>query len=153
MLSIVLTVKICEAKTKKDLDTYYDLRWRILREPWGQPRGSEKDGLEADSIHLVAKENGKIIGCGRLHFNSPKEAQIRQMAVEEDYRGKGVGKSIVMELERIARKKGADHVVTDARVVAQGFYGKLGYRVVGTASTIFGSVKQCRMGKELIAPE
>ena len=27
-------------------DAYFDLRWRILREPWGQARESERDSLD-----------------------------------------------------------------------------------------------------------
>jgi N-acetylglutamate synthase-like GNAT family acetyltransferase len=142
-------MEIRSPQTKKELEAYYDLRYRVLREPWGQPRGSEKDDIEDRSIHVIAIEDGKIIGCGRLHFNSKKEAQIRQMAVEEAYRGTGVGKSIVLELERVAKEKGAKYVVTDAREVALGFYEKLGYMVCGNAPTIFGSVKQCKMRKDL----
>ena len=31
---------------------YFDLRWRVLRAPWDQPRGSERDDREDTSIHL-----------------------------------------------------------------------------------------------------
>ena len=36
-------MKVLEPKTKEDFKKYYDLRWRILRKPWNQPRGSEKE--------------------------------------------------------------------------------------------------------------
>ena len=78
---------IKEPKTKEEFEQYYDLRWKILRQPWNQPRGSEKDEKENESIHIMLIHNDKVIGCGRGHFNSPTEAQIRYMAVEEGFQG------------------------------------------------------------------
>ncbi|MEJ2362384.1 MAG: thioesterase, partial [Gammaproteobacteria bacterium] len=34
-------------QTKQEWQAYFDLRWRILRAPWQQARGSERDDLEA----------------------------------------------------------------------------------------------------------
>lgn len=42
-----------QPKTKEDFEKYYDLRYRILRKPWNQPRGSEKDELEKESFHIM----------------------------------------------------------------------------------------------------
>ena len=52
-----LTSPVSEA----DYDAYYELRWKILRAPWNQPRGSERDDREADSTHLMVVEgNGAL---------------------------------------------------------------------------------------------
>ncbi len=76
-----MEIEIRAPKTKKEQEEYYNLRWEILRKPWNQPKGSEKDEYENDAIHIAAFVNGKIIGVGRIHFNSKEEAQIRYMAV------------------------------------------------------------------------
>ncbi len=142
-------MKVREPKTKKGYEKYYDLRWRILRRPWNQPKGSEKDDLETQSIHLMACEKGKPLGVGRVHFNSSKEAQVRYMAVEEDLRGKGIGTKILKALEKNAKRKGADHIVLNARESAVEFYKKHGYRIVGKAHTLFGVIPHYGMRKEL----
>lgn len=142
-------MKISEPKTKKDFEEYYDLRWRVLREPWGQPKGSEKDSLEDKSIHIMAVEGNQVIGCGRLHFNSPEEAQIRYMAVEEDMRGKGVGSRILTGLEKKAKKKKAKRIVLNARESAVKFYENNGYIVTGEGHKLFGEIEHKRMKKEL----
>ncbi len=139
-----------EPKTEKEYQKYFDLRWRILRKPWNQPRGSEKDELEGQSIHLMACEKGKVVGMGRVHFNSPKEAQIRYMAVEEDLQRKGVGTRVLRELEERAERKGADHIILNARESAVGFYKKHGYRIVGKAHTLFGVIPHYKMRKKLL---
>ncbi len=61
-----------------DWDTYFDLRWRILRAPWGQPRGSERDSAEESAFHLLLLDHaGKAVACGRLHLNNSDDAQVR----------------------------------------------------------------------------
>jgi ribosomal protein S18 acetylase RimI-like enzyme len=142
-------MKVREPETKKEYEKYYDLRWRILRKPWNQPRGSEKDELEGQSIHLMACEKGKPLGVGRVHSNSSKEAQIRYMAVEEGLQGKGVGTMILRGLEKRAERKGADYIVLDARESAVGFYKKHGYRIVAKAHTLFGVIPHYKMRKKL----
>src|SRR5690242_7663242 len=67
-------------RSKIDWEKYYDLRWRVLRAPWNQPRGSEKDDREAESQHLmILGPNAEAVAAGRLHFNSAAEAQVRYM--------------------------------------------------------------------------
>jgi predicted GNAT family N-acyltransferase len=142
-------MKVRQPKTKKEYEKYYDLRWRILRKPWNQPKGSEKDELEEQSIHLMAYEKGKLLGVGRVHFNSSKEAQIRYMAVEERLRGKGAGTMILQDLEKRAKRKGSDHMVLNARESAVDFYKKHGYRIVAKAHTLFGAIPHYKMRKKL----
>ena len=132
---------------------YFDLRWRVLREPFHQPRGSEWDELDepgsgAEHAAIFA-ETGEAIAAGRVQLNSPEEAQIRYMAVAEGRRGAGLGRLIVRRLEEIARHRGAKYVVLNARDEAVGFYQALGYEVVGAGPTIFGTVTHSRMRREL----
>ena len=76
-------MKIIEPSTPDEIQRYYDLRWKILRAPWNQPCGSERDELESSSRHLmVINSKQAVIAVGRLHFNSIREAQIRYMAVD-----------------------------------------------------------------------
>ncbi len=142
-------MKVRCPRTKKEYEKYYDLRWRILRKPWNQLKGSEKDELEGQSVHLMAYEKGKLLGVGRVHFNSSKKAQIRYMAVEEDLQRKGVGTRILQELEKRAERKGADHIVLNARESAIGFYKSHGYRLLGKAHTLFGVIPHYKMRKRL----
>ena len=137
-------------QTAAEWNDYFDLRWRVLRAPWQQPRGSEKDDLEAESQHLmIAGEDLRPLAIGRLHFNTPAEAQVRFMAVDPPAQGRGLGGKILRECERRARLGGAKSIVLNAREDAQQFYLKHGFTVVGPAPTIFDAVKHVRMRKEL----
>ena len=135
-------------QTREEFAKYYHLRWRILRKPWNQPEGSEKDELEDGAFHIMVCENdGTVVGVGRLHFNSESESQIRYMAVEDSYRGRGIGKIVLSKLEEAAKSGGAGQIELNARETAVQFYEKAGYQVMESAHTLFGSIKHFKMRK------
>lgn len=141
-------MKIYEPKTKEDFRRYYDLRWRILRASLNQPKGTEKDELEDESIHIIICEDNRVpLGIGRLHFNSKAEAQIRYMAVEEGRQGKGIGTMVLKELEKRAKEKGAKRIILKARENAVKFYEKHNYNIIGKAHTLFRSIIHFKMEK------
>jgi predicted GNAT family N-acyltransferase len=144
------TLRLSSPQSAVEWDEYFDLRWRVLRAPWQQPRGSEKDDIEADSQHLmIAGKDSRPLAIGRLHFNTPVEAQVRFMAVDPSAQGRGLGSKILQECERRARVAGAKSIVLNARDDAQPFYQKHGFAVAGPAPTIFNAVKHVRMCKVL----
>jgi len=143
-------MNISEPKTPAEFKKYYDLRWRILRAPWNQSRGSERDQLEEKSIHLMAwGKKGIPLAVGRVHFNTLQEAQVRYMAVEENQQGKGLGGMILTGLEKRAHAQGARTVVLNSRETAVEFYKHHGYTIMGPAATMFGVIKHFKMKKML----
>ena len=144
-----MDIEIREPQTEKEFERYYELRWEVLRKPWNQPKGSEKDEYEEKAIHIIACINNEIIGVGRVHFNSEKEAQIRYMAVKAKYRGKGIGSLVLKELERIAKEKGAHYILLNARESVVDFYKVHGYKILEKAHTLFGCILHWKMRKKL----
>lgn len=144
-------------KTELELQQYYDLRWRILRKPWGQPEGSERDEIDdrlADKIdtpchHVMMIEKNIVCGVARLEFSTDKLAQLRYMAVDNLYQGQGIGRCIVEHMELIAREKNVDELFLHARENAVGFYEKLGYVVTEKSYLLFGSIQHFKMVKRL----
>ena len=144
-----MEVKICKPLTMEEFKKYYDLRWKVLRKPWKQPKGSEKDEREKEAIHIMAYIDSQIVGAGRLHFNTEKEAQIRYMAIEKKYRRKGIGSLILKELEKRAKETCAEYIILNAREKAVNFYKKHGYKIVKRTYTLFGSINHWEMQKRL----
>lgn len=142
-------MKITEPKSKLDFESYYELRWQVLRKPWDQPKGSEKDDLEDKSIHLMACAGPMVIGVARAHFNSANEAQIRYMAVDKQYRGRGVGTNLLKELEKRIRQKGATLITLNARETAVGFYEDQDYQIVAKSHTLYDSIEHFKMAKNI----
>ena len=143
-------MEVRSPQSDEEFERYYALRWQVLRGPWGQPRGSERDELDASAEHaFIQSEEGAVFATGRLHFNSAEEAQIRYMAVAEQARGQGLGRRIAEYLEGIARERGARAIVLNARETVAGFYAAMGYEVIGAGPTMFGSVAHVCMRKPL----
>ena len=140
---------IKQPETENEYAQYYDLRWRILRAPWGEPKGSEVDAIEDQCFHIIATSNNTVIGVGRLQYNSASEAQIRYMAVEKAYEGKQIGSRIVYALEQEAKNRNINSIVLDAREPAVGFYQKLGYSIENKSYLLFDEIQHLRMSKRL----
>ena len=146
--------KIKQPVTDEEFAQYFELRWRILRAPWGEPRGSEVDEIEDQCFHVAAfEDNDKMVGVGRLQFNSENEAQIRYMAIEKQHEGNGIGRMIVNTLEQEAANRSIATVVLDAREPAVGFYQKLGYEINKKSYLLFDEIQHYRMVKKLTAPQ
>tara|TARA_Y100000748_G_scaffold177747_1_gene148759 strand:- start:3 stop:467 length:465 start_codon:yes stop_codon:yes gene_type:complete len=111
---------------------YFLFRYKILRKPIGLHRSTIRDKIEKISYHVMATNNkGKIIGVGRLHFLNAKESQIRYMAVDKNFRKKGVGNAIVQNLEMYSLNNDRNKIILNARENAVIFYSKLGYVSLG----------------------
>lgn len=146
-MSAIIPVTIKAPETPVEWEQYYDLRWQMLRKPWQQARGSEKDELEDESIHRLAIINNRIIAVGRLHFINAEKAQIRYMAVIPEFQQQGIGQQILHSLELAAIQKNIKTITLNAREKATHFYEKNLYKNTGPAHTLYDSIKHVKMKK------
>ena len=138
-------------ENKEEWDSYLLFRWEVLRKPLGMSKDSLADSIEDESFHLMGIDEEKnVIASGRVHFNSKNEAQIRYMAVDENFKRKGVGTEIVKELENYAISKGIFNMILNARENAISFYLSLGYEEVGPYQSDTG-IPHKTMKKSLVS--
>lgn len=101
-----------------------DLRATVFVHEQGVPEQRERDGLDGDCWHVLARDaDGQPIGCGRL---TPKH-EIGRMAVLPAWRGQGVGLALLRELVARARALGWPEVALNAQTSAIGFYEREGF--------------------------
>ena len=94
------------------------------------PQDLEWDGIDAECSHALAEDfAGNAIGCGRLLA----DGHIGRMAVQADWRGKGVGGALLDYLVELAREAGHERVVLNAQVQAMPFYARRGFTPCGDA--------------------
>jgi amino-acid N-acetyltransferase len=74
-------------------------------------------------------QNDEIMGTGGLEFFD-NCALLRSVSVRKDLQGRGFGKFISQELEKISKQKGIDclYLLTNT---AKDFFSKEGYEVIG----------------------
>jgi N-acetylglutamate synthase-like GNAT family acetyltransferase len=115
----------------KEYEQMVALRMEILRKPLGlsfTPQDLEK---EKDDILIAAFDDDDMLGCCLLTKITKDQLRLRQMAVQNNLQGKGIGASMLSFAELVARDKGFKKLVMHARKTALGFYEKLGYIVIG----------------------
>ena len=144
-------MNIIEPKTSEEFRKYYNLRYEMLRKPWGQPIGSERDEEETTSIHrmIIDEKASEVLAVGRLQFNSIDEAQIRYMAVVDEFQGQGLGSQIISALENVAKENGNKWMILSARENAIQFYKNNGYKIVRKTHLLFDKIQHWLMQKDL----
>ncbi len=95
------------------------------------PEELEWDEADATALHVLAQDaKGRAIGTGRL-LQEGDMGHIGRMAVLREWRGQGVGASILETLIAAARERGLHEVVLNAQTHALGFYARRGFIAEG----------------------
>ena len=138
-------------KTREDFKAYYDLRYRVLRKPWGQPKDTEKDDYEPISMHFMAvdEENGKIVGAIKMFEKEPGVGWISHLAVDQAYQKKGIGALLMQTVENKAREKGYQTVGCMSRLNTTAYFEKKGFQTAGLPTNYFGTTQVMWMEKEI----
>lgn len=142
-------MEIRSPKIQSEWDAYYDLRYRVLREPFGKPRGSERNEGDETAEHFALFEGKHILAVARLDSLTPQCCQVRFVAVESDHQGKGLGFQIMQAVENMAVSKGFNKIILHARDYAVEFYKKQAYTLIGPSYKLFDVLQHFEMVKNL----
>ncbi len=115
----------------KEYQQMIALRYQILRQPLGLSFSTEELEKEKENLLIAAFDDDDMLGCCMLTPINNQTLQIRQMAVQNNLQGKGIGASLMSFIENLARDKGYKCLMMHARNTAIGFYEKFGYKVMG----------------------
>jgi GNAT superfamily N-acetyltransferase len=90
------------------------------------------DGYKGTRIRLVIKNpEGELIG-GLSAWTTLQNLIFDAIWIEQEYRGRGLGTKLMLEMEKIARKNGC--IASQASCFsfqAPGFFEKMGYKTLG----------------------
>lgn len=95
-------------------------------------RTPESVSLSLPDFVVAVDEDGAIVGCGALKEYSPSLAEVASIAVARHAHGRGVGKAVVQEVERLAQKRGIDELF--ALTLTPQFFESAGYRIADRAN-------------------
>jgi predicted GNAT family N-acyltransferase len=103
------------------------IRTTVFIDEQNVPVELEWDGLDVQCLHVVAESaTGEAIGTGRLL----PDGHIGRMAVLKPWRGRGVGRALLLELLAAAGDGGFESVELNAQTRAIDFYARFGFRVM-----------------------
>jgi predicted GNAT family N-acyltransferase len=122
-----MDVTVRFATTPEDRDTAFELRRAVFEVEQGVPRPLDRDAHDTNAHHVVAFEDGRCIGTGRLVRLDSRTGQIGRMAVAADRRRHGIGAAILDALERMAALRGIGEIVLNSQLPAREFFTRRGY--------------------------
>ena len=116
---------------KGDLSLPFAIRIRVFCDEQGYTPEMEIDQQDQHAWHVLLTYSEKPIATGRIFWKEPEVMMLGRIAVERNWRGKGIGRLIVEEMSRKAAELGAHKLQLDAQCRAAGFYEKLGFSICG----------------------
>lgn len=99
--------------------------------------------------YIVVTDSGFPVATCRILRRSEEMAEIGRVVVLEDYRGMGLGKTVMESAEEWIREMGFKVVAVESRDVAVGFYEKLGYKSDSSALHNSGTFNCLHMEKAI----
>ena len=102
------------------------LRERVFCGEQGVSAGAERDGRDGEALHIVAVEDGRVIGTCRLLF-ARDAAFLGRLAVEPEDRRRGLGAALLAESAARARAAGAGRISLHAQLDVRELYAAGGY--------------------------
>jgi predicted GNAT family N-acyltransferase len=118
------------SRDRAELDAALDLRLAVFCGEQGVSREAEQDGRDDEALHLVAIDDGAVVGTCRL-LASDGHVVVQRVAVHHGRRRAGIGSELLAEAERQARRRGASALEVHAQVDSEFFYRNAGYESVG----------------------
>lgn len=89
------------------------------------PRSRAYIASALDQYVVATDEMGRVMACAALHEYSPSLAEVSSVAVSPAAQGRGLGRLVVLAVERLARQRDFREVF--AITLADGFFRSLDY--------------------------
>lgn len=118
------------AKSKKDISKALRVRYLVFTKEQGIEPKIDNDRLDGSATHVIAKQNGKIIGTMRIRVYNNR-ARLERLAVLKDYRGKGIGKVVTEYAVSHCKKNGLKEITLHSQFYLMDFYKSLGFTPKG----------------------
>ena len=136
--------------TKEQFKAYYALRYRVLREPGGHPKGTEKDDYEPISEHFMAvNDAGEVVGAVKLYEKAPGVGHLSHLVVAPEHQHQGIGHLLLEQVEKRAREKGFKTLGAMSRLTATAYFEKYGFRITELPTIHLGTIHLVWMEKKL----
>ena len=107
-----------------------ELRYEVFCVEQGVPRSEERDGRDHQALHLVAVEDGEMLGTCRLVFTG-STVQFSRLAVRADARRRGIARRCSPRPTGRRWLGRANRLVLHAQTYALPLYRAAGYQTRG----------------------
>ena len=124
---------VCRRMTLADVPQVHAIEERTFATPWSYQSFVDEMTTNKCARYLVAEEDGRVIAYAGAWLIF-EEGHITNIAVDEPYRGRGVGTEVTRALMQYAANMGVQYLTLEVRrsnLVAQKMYQSLGFLKLG----------------------
>lgn len=124
---------ICRRMMLEDVPAVHAIELKTFHTPWSYQSFVDEMTTNKCARYLVAEADGQVIGYAGAWLIL-EEGHITNIAVDEAYRGRGVGFQVTKALLQYAANMGVQYMTLEVRrsnLVAQALYKKLGFLELG----------------------
>lgn len=129
---------ITKCMTPEDLEVALAIRHEVFVREQGIPENLDLDGNDQCAHHVLVYSGGRAAATGRVIVSASGEATLARIAVVQGFRGRGLGRKVVEELEAAAAAAGATTLRIHAHYYLETFYSSLGYETVSGIDFVAG---------------
>ncbi len=119
-------MEVRPARTPDEVAQALRLRQRVFADEQGVPVAADRDGRDPEALHVVAVEDGRVIGTCRLVFDG-RVARLGRMAVEARRRRARGGPAVLEAAQRRSREAGAVRIALHAQTYVSELYARAGF--------------------------
>lgn len=140
-------------ETKEELNLGFALRIEVFVKEQNVPMEleiDEKDNSE-NTVHIGYFNGDKLIGVARLVDMDKDVIHIGRVAIDREYRGRGIGHELIIGCENIAQQILKRKIIIElsAQIQAENFYKSLGYNRVNDTIYLDAGIEHVDMMKEI----
>ena len=142
-------IKILESK--EELDLGFALRIKVFVKEQNVPIELELDDKDHsdNTVHIGYFHDDRLIGVARLIDMDKDIIHIGRVVIDKDYRGKGIGRKLIVGCETTAKNILKREVIIElsAQIQAEKFYESLGYNRVNDKIYLDAGIEHVDMRK------
>lgn len=116
-----------EGQIKQIIDLYRQAGWWAKS---GEDGGLVLRLLKGSHCFLIALDGEGLVGMGRAISDGASDAYIQDVTVHRDYRGRGIGSQIILNLIERLRQDGIKWIGLIAEKNSSPFYRQIGFNVM-----------------------
>lgn len=142
-------IKILESK--EEINLGFALRIEVFVREQNVPVELELDDKDhsMNTVHIGYFNGDKLIGVARLIDMDKDVIHIGRVAIDREYRGRGIGHELIIGCENIAKQILKKEIIIElsAQIQAEKFYESLGYNRVNDKIYLDAGIEHVDMRK------
>lgn len=124
--------------TRDDVASVHQLETECFNRPWSYA-SIDKEVDNENALFCVCEIDDVIVGYAGMYYICD-EGDITNVAITKDYRGRGIGQTLLEEMFRMAMLKGISQFTLEVRssnIAARRLYEKLGFQEEGIRKNFY----------------